>query len=310
MIPGWKNPVGKRILGPSLILFLLLLVPLAKAENVQLIWDPAMVTPGSVVPVRVVSREKLLSCEAVVGQDRFPLFQGRNGQFIALIGVEVDVKEPVIPVSLELNLPDKGMPYRVRVDLKVRSPEQEFKVQNLSLPVGMVDFSPEHLQQIRGDSRDLGNSLAARTPERFWEKGFLVPVEGRITTGFGVRRVLNGQERSRHMGVDIAANLGTPIRASNGGRVFLAKNLYLSGKTVVVDHGWGVSTLYGHLDKISVSNGELVERGQILGTVGTTGRSTGPHLHFGAFVRGVKVDPLKLVEATGDLGNPREPRIE
>jgi len=310
MIPRHNPAGGKKVWGLILILAWLLFVPSAEAENVQLIWDPAKVTPGSVVPIRVASPEKLLSCEAVVGTDRFPLFRKREGHFIALVGVELGIKESVIPVDLEIYPLEEEKPYRLRMDLKVRKSEEEAKVQNLSLPTGMVDFSSEQLQQISRDGQDLRESQAARTQERFWEKGFLVPVEGRITTGFGVRRVLNGQERSPHMGVDIAANRGTPIRASNSGKVFLAKDLYLSGKTVVVDHGWGISTLYGHLERISVSEGEEVERGQILGTVGTTGRSTGPHLHFGAYVRGVKVDPLKLVEATGDFGNTREPQVE
>ena len=125
-----------------------------------------------------------------------------------------------------------------------------------------------------------------------------MPVKGRITTEFGVRRVLNGKQRSPHSGVDIAAKVGTPVKASNGGKVLLAGSLYLSGNTVVVDHGWGMITLYAHLDRIAATKGQLVERGDTVGTVGMTGRATGPHLHFGAFIRGVKVDPLQLIEAT------------
>ena len=94
---------------------------------------------------------------------------------------------------------------------------------------------------------------------------------------------------------------GAPVKSANDGLVLLADDFYLSGKTVVVDHGWGVSTIYAHLDRTDVREGQEIKRGQIPGTVGTTGRATGPHLHFGAFIRGAKVDPLKLVEATKGL---------
>ena len=128
-----------------------------------------------------------------------------------------------------------------------------------------------------------------------------MPVSGPISTSFGTRRVLNGQPRSSHSGVDIAVERGTPVNASNAGKVLLADRFFLSGETVVVDHGWGVSTLYAHLDTITVSEGQSVKRGQAVGTVGSTGRATGPHLHFGVFIRGVKVDPLQLIEATRGL---------
>ena len=133
-----------------------------------------------------------------------------------------------------------------------------------------------------------------------------MPLQGRITTVFGTGRVLNGKPRSSHSGVDISGEKGKPVKGSNSGRVLLADDFYLSGKTIVVDHGWGVSTIYAHLDRIDVKEGQDVNRGQVLGTVGTTGRSTGPHLHFGALIRGSKVDPLQLIEVTRAFTTSRE----
>jgi murein DD-endopeptidase MepM/ murein hydrolase activator NlpD len=165
----------------------------------------------------------------------------------------------------------------------------------------MVDFSQKRLQQVRQDNETLSDVLNNRVRQRLWIEGFLMPVHGRITTRFGTRRILNGKKRSPHNGVDIAGPKGTPVKASNSGRVVLAGSFYLSGQTVVVDHGWGVSTIYAHLDSMAVSAGDEVDRGQPLGTVGSTGRATGPHLHFGALIRGVKVDPLQLIEVTRDM---------
>jgi murein DD-endopeptidase MepM/ murein hydrolase activator NlpD len=223
--------------------------------------------------------------------------------YAALIGVDARIKEPSLPVDLALFPAKGGAPYRIRADLKIRDrvPGTAKKVQKLSLPSGMVDLSRKRIDQVREDNRNLGDMLATRSRERYWSESFMLPVNGRITTPFGIGRVLNGKRRSPHSGVDIAARKGTPIKGANSGKVLLADDLYLSGKTLVVDHGWGVSTIYAHLDRIDVREGQEIERGQVLGTVGATGRATGPHLHFGAFLRGAKVDPLKLVEATKDL---------
>lgn len=291
----------KNVIPDLIIATCLVLVLPAQGAGIQLTWDPDTVVPGSIVMVSVTTALDLAACEAVVGPDRFPLVKMEEGRYAALVGIDLGEKKEIIPVDLDLFPSGEETPYRLRADLEVRQSGKKPPVQNLSLPTGMVEFSPEHLKRIRKDNTELGKSLAARTRERFWEEGFLMPVTGRISAEFGVRRVLNGQERAPHSGVDIAANRGTPIQASNHAVVLLAEDLYLMGKTVVLDHGWGVNTLYGHLERISVSEGEEVNRGQTIGTVGATGRATGPHLHFGAYIRGIRVDPLKLIEATREL---------
>jgi murein DD-endopeptidase MepM/ murein hydrolase activator NlpD len=114
-------------------------------------------------------------------------------------------------------------------------------------------------------------------------------------TGFGARRIINGKPRSPHSGVDYAAERGTPVVASNGGRVALVADFFFPGRLVVVDHGLGLYTLYFHLDSVAVTDGETIDRGQRLGTVGATGRATGPHLHFGAQVGAARIDPAALL---------------
>ena len=273
------------------------------ASSIKVSWDPAKIRRGSVVMMKVRSPVALMAAEAATGQDRFPLIKIEDNTYAALVGVDVKTKKASIPVDFTL-FPDKGgAPYRIRADLKIRDsvPGTSKKVQKLSLPSGMVDLSQKRVDQVRQDNRTLGDILATRSRERYWKESFLLPVQGRITTRFGTGRVLNGKPRSSHSGVDIAGKRGTPVKGANSGKVLLADGFYLSGNTVVVDHGWGVSTIYAHMDRIDVREGQEIERGQILGTVGATGRSTGPHLHFGAFIRGAKVDPLKLLEATEGL---------
>jgi len=132
--------------------------------------------------------------------------------------------------------------------------------------------------------------------EPFWRTGFRWPAVGRISGVYGSQRIVNGKPLRPHYGVDIAALPGTPVRAAAAGTVSLAHgDLYFSGKTVIVDHGLGVSTLYIHMQELRVSTGDRVTQGQIIGTIGTTGRSTGPHLHWGLNLGQEYLDPATVV---------------
>ena len=140
------------------------------------------------------------------------------------------------------------------------------------------------------------------TPRPLWEGSFVKPLEGRITTQFGQIRYINDQESGRHSGLDIAAPEGTPIAASNHGVVVLACLLHVTGNTVILDHGLNLFTSYAHLDQISVQLGQEVTKGQMIGTVGNTGFSTGSHLHWGVSIGSVFVDPT-LVMVAAPLGH-------
>jgi len=124
-----------------------------------------------------------------------------------------------------------------------------------------------------------------------------------VTSGYGVRSIYNGVPRGYHLGVDFRASAGTPVRAAHRGLVTLAEELPLSGKTVVLDHGAGIFTTYQHLSAITVRPGRRVNRGDVVGRVGSTGLSTGPHLHWGMRVHGVRVNPLDWT-AAGALTTP------
>ena len=289
------------------IITLLALVCLAampgpvRAASIKVSWDPSRVKRGGVVLLRVDSPVPLSRALAFTGSENFPLLKTGERGYAGLVGVDVKWEEHTMPVDLSL-FPEKGgSPYRIRADLKVRDETGTRKPQELSLPAGMGDLTQKRIRQVREDNRTLGDVLGSRREIRFWEEGFLLPLKGRITTMFGTGRVLNGKPRSPHSGVDIAGRKGAAVRASNGGLVILADDFYLSGKTVVLDHGWGIFTVYAHLDRIRVVEGQEVQREEVLGTVGSTGRATGPHLHWGAFIRGAKVDPLQLVEVTKEF---------
>jgi murein DD-endopeptidase MepM/ murein hydrolase activator NlpD len=172
----------------------------------------------------------------------------------------------------------------------------KFPTERLKVAPNFVEPNPEQLAKAEEDRKKLREIFATVTPEKLWQGRFRIPLDGATTGGnFGRRRVLNGTASSPHTGVDFPALTGTPVHAAQRGRVVLAEELYFSGNTVVIDHGLGVYTLYGHFSEIDVKPGEEVEAGAIIGKVGATGRVTGPHLHWGLTVDRARVNALGIV---------------
>lgn len=141
----------------------------------------------------------------------------------------------------------------------------------------------------------------AISEERLWSESWRLPAPGEITGVFGAKRVYNSRVQGYHLGLDIRARTGDPVAAPAGGRVVLAARLFLTGNTVIIDHGLGVYTNYAHLSRLKVRRGQLVRVGELVGLAGNTGRSSGPHLHWGAVVHGIKVDPLALTQLWRDF---------
>jgi murein DD-endopeptidase MepM/ murein hydrolase activator NlpD len=167
------------------------------------------------------------------------------------------------------------------------------------LPNTYVNPSPENIKRIRSDNQKVRSvRMAAANPvPYFLNKGFIAPVQGPITGVFGSQRILNGEPRSPHQGLDFAAPLNTPVRCPADGIVRLAaRDMYLMGNTLMIDHGLGMESIFMHLNGISVKEGDVVKQGHIIGRVGKTGRATGPHLHWGVSVGPIPVDPARLLK--------------
>jgi murein DD-endopeptidase MepM/ murein hydrolase activator NlpD len=211
-----------------------------------------------------------------------------NGRFV--VGV---AREQTGSASLKLTAPDGS----VRM-LEIAIVPRTFLVERVNgVPEETVNPSPEIAARIEREQAEV-NAARMRDDDRTdFDTAYVWPVKGRISGVFGSQRIYNGTPASPHSGVDIAAAKGTPIHAPAGGIVTFANpDLYLTGGTVVIDHGHGVGSNFLHMSRIDVKVGDRVEQDQVIGLVGATGRATGPHMHWGMNWFNVRVDPQLLME--------------
>ncbi len=210
----------------------------------------------------------------------------RDGEFV--IGFGRDEHEHIL---LEVRYPDARVSRR---RLTVR--QRRYRVQRISgLPAQQVTPSEAELVRIRREAAQIRRARSADSTRTDFDGTWSWPVNGTITGVYGSQRILNGKPRSPHTGVDIAAPAGTPVRAPVDGVVrFAEQGLFFSGRTVILDHGHGISTTYVHLRRILVHTGQTVQKGQSLGEVGASGRATGPHLHWGVNWFDRRLDPSLL----------------
>jgi len=165
------------------------------------------------------------------------------------------------------------------------------------VPPKTVEPPPEIAARIAREQAQVSAARQRDDDRTDFAQRFIWPVQGRISGRFGYQRVYNGKPGSPHSGMDIAAPNGTPVKAPAAGVVtFAAPDLYLTGGTVLLDHGFGISSNFLHLSRIDVKAGDRVEQGQVIGAVGATGRATGPHLHWGMNWFDVRMDPLLVLE--------------
>ena len=173
---------------------------------------------------------------------------------------------------------------------------KDFGEQRLTVAKRMVNPAKKDMERIKKESKIIGRALRTVSGSRMWTSPFKRPVPGSVSSVYGLRRIFNGQPRAPHRGLDLDASMGDPIRVCNRGRVILTGDHYFAGQSVYVDHGLGLISMYIHMSKILVQEGQMVEKGDVIGQVGKSGRVTGPHLHFGLYSLGLAVDPLPLVD--------------
>ncbi|MCK9279540.1 MAG: M23 family metallopeptidase [Melioribacteraceae bacterium] len=206
--------------------------------------------------------------------------------------------------TLKVNF-NKGKAFTKKIVLEKR----KYQIQRLRIASKYVSPPKSQLDRIEEEAKEmkLARSEVGKINTPLYTAGFIIPAEGELSSNFGSQRILNGVKKNPHNGIDIANSEGTPVYALSDAVVIAAKNdCYYNGSFILLDHGQSLTSIYLHLSKLHVAEGDTVNKGDKIGEIGTTGRSTGPHLHLGVQWGKKRIDPLTLIELnkTMELTNP------
>ncbi len=220
--------------------------------------------------------------------ERFPMFRQNDGSYRTLVPVENMLKPGGYAVLAKSGGWQEKIPVQVTPN-------------NLPVQKIWLDKKTNSLKATEEEKAQVKEGLRTLSSKKLWSDLFLYPCEGRKSSPFGVRRSYNGAPvSSYHKGLDIAVPRGTPVKSPAKGKVVVtgyeSSRFHVHGNTVIIDHGQGLTSIYMHLHSISVNEGDMLSKGDVLGTVGSTGISTGPHLHWGVYLYGTSVDPELFVK--------------
>lgn len=280
------------------LLLYLLLAPGVACAAQGWVLEPAVLAPGGVARL-IWKGDPTVRSEVRFKGETLQLMASSDGP-MTLLGVDLEQPEGAYPIQATVSdrqgrLVHYGLFLRVERPPRGKSQPSE----RLTLRQEYVTpRAPEQLERIRRERALLKGLYAGRSVPLPWQP-FRRPLSTPVSSIFGRARIMNGNTPSLHAGVDFSGAAGTPVTAGGDGRVIYAGDLYFTGLTVILDHGDGLFTFYAHLQRILCQEGASVVAGAIVGELGSTGRATGPHLHWGARLRGERVDPLALVSLSG-----------
>ncbi len=278
----------------KLLVLVAVLLVAASGWAGELQLQPARVGQGGVVLLRYRGSPPTLAVARWNG--RLVYLTPQAGGAVAMLGADLALPPGDYPLTVAVT-DSRGETQFLSASIDVASvPRRE---ERLRLPAPMVSpRKPKILARITREAALLRTLFSQESPGMITNR-FLLPVNDPAGSGFGLRRVLNGKPRAPHAGIDFRSPRGRPVLAAGTGRVVFAGSLFFTGRTVILDHGEGLFTLYAHLAKLDCRVGQRLLAGEPLGTVGSSGRATGPHLHWGAKLRGDRIDPLALVPLAG-----------
>ncbi|WP_428355993.1 peptidoglycan DD-metalloendopeptidase family protein [Methyloprofundus sp.] len=265
------------------ILLTLLLIPQIALSSAL---PQQLAAPGGIVNIQLGSVET--PAPVVTFQDKRVLIVENDHKWYAIVGIPLKIKAGQHSIQVTSGATSTQLDFAI-VDKDY--PAQYITIKNKR----MVNPNPDDLKRITSERPAINKALNTWTEQPVGDLLFSIPVEGRLSSPFGLKRFFNNQPKNPHSGLDIAAPKGTTISAPAPGLVINTGGYYYNGNTVFLDHGQGLVTGYFHMSKITVKAGQIVEQGTKLGEVGETGRVTGPHLHWNVYLNKTKVDPALFV---------------
>ncbi len=280
----YKLPYSQIFIGIIAAVPMALGLP-ARALEVQVLPKSPQLGDTISVVIEANAQEKISNPTVTVGEKTYPAFEIAPRQYRSFVPTTPLEKAGVRTIKISEDGQEQNISVKVR--------DRKFPVQRITLPPGKagVDATEYELKRVK-------ELKALQTLEKYWNGAFLAPNAGRTSTKYGVRRYYNGEfaKDYYHRGQDYAGGEGSPVIAPAAGRVALvgtvSQGFRVHGNVVGIDHGQGVVSIFMHLSRINVKEGDFVQAGQKIGAVGSTGASTGPHLHWGLYVNGQSVDPL------------------
>jgi murein DD-endopeptidase MepM/ murein hydrolase activator NlpD len=250
------------------------------------------VQPGEVVKLTIDAPPGTARVRARAFDREIACYRLDGDRWQAIVGIDLDVKPATYRVTLHAG--------STETTEKLVVAPKTFRTRRLTVDPDFVTPPPSAAERIERDAKLLASTWQSSAPERLWSAPFERPVQEPANSAFGTRSIFNGMPRNAHGGADFLSPAGTPIRAPNAGRALVARDLYFSGNTIIIDHGLGLFSMLAHLSSFDIQEGDSVTADQIVGRVGATGRVTGAHLHWAVRLNGARVDPLSLLAVVGE----------
>ncbi len=285
--PLQKNTRTFLIVVSLIVTTIFILSHHAYARTLRVEVFPTKVMPGDVFLIKVTGSKTASVPSASLENTKFSFNSCGADCYVAVGAVDIKTKPAVYAVEVIIGEKKKN--------LKLRVKKAHFRQIKITLPEDKVVLKPEDLMRSKKEDEKL-SAIFSTVSEKLWDGGFMLPLENCLLTPFGTERIMNGKWTSVHKGVDIKGADGEEIKASNRGKVVLAENLFFGGNTIIIDHGQGIYSIYMHLSKMNIRTEDVVLKGDVIGLVGSTGRATGPHLHFGVKVLNINVNPVSLTK--------------
>ncbi len=255
---------------------------------------PSEINPGDAFVIKITDVKTSQLPVVVLNEKTLYFSNCGESCFVAVGAVGIETKPGNYTIQLSVGEMMKGLNLIVK--------HTSFPTLSLTLPEDKVFLSPKNLRRVKREDERL-KSIWRIASDKLWEGDFILPLrnesqrlKNNISTAFGTKRIINQKKVSVHKGMDIKGKTGEEVKASNRSKVVLAEELFFGGNTIILDHGQGIYTIYMHLSKFNVKPGDIVSKGDIIGFVGSSGRASGPHLHFGVKVLNINTNPVSFVE--------------